>query len=74
MARREKKSTWIFLCACVWITASPFSPANMCIYIMAARRKTTGRLRWLVTARIDYGHILPRIGANSAQIGADGVT
>ena len=71
----RKKSSRIFLmCACARITASPFSPANMCIYIMVARRKTTGRLRWLVTARIDYWHILSRIGANVAQIGSDGAT
>ena len=70
----RKKSTWIFSCARVRITASPFSPANMCIYIMVARRKTTGRLRWLVTVRIDHGHILSRIGANPAQIGSGGAT
>ena len=51
----RKKSTWIFSCARVRITASPFSPANMCIYIMVARRKTTGRLRWLeLTMGISY--------------------
>ena len=70
----RKKSTWIFSCARVRITASPFSPANMCIYIMVARRKTTGRLRWLVAARIDYWHILPMVNANVAQIGSDGAT
>ena len=70
----RKKSSRIFSCARVRITASPFPPANMCIYIMVARRKTTGRLRWLVAARIDHGHILPRIGANPAQIGSGGMT
>ena len=70
----RKKSTWIFSCARVRITASPFFPANMCIYIMVARRKTTGRLRWLVTVRIDHGHILPMVNANPAQIGSDGAT
>ena len=74
MARRKKKSTWIFSCARVRITASPFSPANMCIYIMVTRRKTTERLRWLVTVRIDHGHILPMVDVNSAQIGTGGAT
>ena len=74
MDRREKNRAEFFSCARVQVTASPFSPENMCIYIMVARRKTTGRLRWLVTARIDYWHILPRIGANLAQIGSDGAT
>ena len=46
----RKKSTWIFSCVRVRITASSFSPANMCIYIMVARRKTIGRLRWLESA------------------------
>ena len=31
-------------------------------------------LRTDVEARIDYGYILPRIGANLAQIGTDGAT
>ena len=70
----RKKSSRIFSCAYVQVTASPFSPANMCIYIMVARRKTTWRLRWLVAARINCGYILPRIGANPAQIGSDGAT
>ena len=70
----RKKSSWIFSCVRVQVTASPFSPANMCIYIMVARRKTTGRLRWLVAARIDYWHILPMVNANVAQIGSDGAT
>ena len=70
----RKKSSRIFSCARVQVTASPFSPANMCIYIMVARRKTTGRLRWLVTVRIDHGHILPMVNANLAQIGTDGAT
>ena len=35
----------------------------------AAQTNRTG-----VTDRIDYGHILPRIGANSAQINTDGAT
>ena len=51
----RKKSSRIFSCARVQVTASPFSPANMCIYIMVARRKTTGRLRWLeLTIGISY--------------------
>ena len=74
MARREKNRAGFFLCARVQVTASPFSPANMCIYIMVARRKTTGRLRWLVAARIDHGHILPMVNANVAQICSDGAT
>ena len=74
MAWRGKKSSRIFSCVRVQVTASPFSPANMCIYIMVARRKTTGRLRWLVTFRIDHGHILPMVNANVAQIGTDGAT
>ena len=67
----RKKSSWIFSCVRVQVTASPFSPANMCIYIMVARRKTTGRLRWLESA---VGIYLPMVGANSAQIGSDGAT
>ena len=74
MSRREKNRAGFFSCARVRITASPFSPENMCIYIMVARRKTTGRLRWLVTVRIDHGHILPMADANVAQIGTDGAT
>ena len=74
MARREKNRAEFFSCVRVQVTASPFSPANMCIYIMVARRKTTGRLRWLVAARIDYWHILPMVNANVAQIGSDGAT
>ena len=35
----------------------------------AAQMNRTG-----MTARIDYGHILPRIGANLAQIGTGGAT
>ena len=70
----QKKSSRIFSFVRVRITASLFSPANMCIYIMVARRKTTWRLCWLVTARISYGYILPRIGANPAQISSDGAT
>ena len=70
----RKKSSWIFSCARVRITASPFSPANMCIYIMVARRKRIWRLCWFVAAWIDYGHILPMVNVNSAQIGTDGVT
>ena len=70
----RKKSTWIFSCARVRITASPFFPANMCIYIMVARRKRLWQLCWLVAARINCGYILPRIGANPAQIGSCGMT
>ena len=70
----RKKSTWIFSCARVQVTASPFSPANMCIYIMVARRKRLWQLCWLVAARINCGYILPRIGANPAQIGSGGMT
>ena len=70
----RKKSTWIFSCVRVRITASSFSPANMCIYIMVARRKRLWQLCWLVVARISCGYILPRIGANSAQIGLGGAT
>ena len=70
----REKSTWIFSCARVQVTASPFSPANMCIYIMVARRKRLWQLCWLVAARISCGYILPRIGANPAQIGSDGAT
>ena len=73
MARREKIEP-DFSHARVRITASPFSPANMCIYIMVARRKTTGSLMWLVTVRIEHGHILPMVNVNSAQIGSDGAT
>ena len=71
MDRREKNRAEFFTCARVQVTASPFSPANMCIYIMVARRKTTGRLRWLESA---VGIYLPMVGANSAQIGSDGAT
>ena len=74
MAWRGKNRPGFFSCAYVRITASPFSPANMCIYIMVARRKTAGSLRWLVTARIDSGHILSRVDVNSAQIGTGGAT
>ena len=70
----RKKSSRIFSCARVQVTASPFSPANMCIYIMVARRKRLWQLCWLVAARISCGYILPRIGANSAQIGTGGAT
>ena len=70
----RKKSSRIFSCARVQVTASPFSPANMCIYIMVARRKRLWQLCWLVAARINCGYILPRIGANPAQIGSGGMT
>ena len=33
----RKKSSRIFSCACVRITTSSFSPANMCIYIIGSR-------------------------------------
>lgn len=33
----QKKSSRIFSCARVRITASPFSPTNMCIYIIGSR-------------------------------------
>ena len=70
----RKKSSRIFSCARVRITATPFSPANMCIYITGSRgAKRLWQLCWLVTVRIDLGHILPMVNANSAQIGTDGV-
>ena len=37
MARREKNRAEFFSCARVRITASPFSPANMYVYIIGSR-------------------------------------
>ena len=71
----RKKSSRIFSCAYVQVTASLFSPANMYVYIIGSPgAKRLWQLCWLVAARISCGHILPRIGANPAQIGSDGAT
>lgn len=64
----RKKSTWIFLmCVCSDQVKRIF-PSNICLYIIAAATW----LRIGVATQIDYGHILPRIDANSAQIGTGG--
>ena len=67
----RKKSSRIFSYARVRIRSNEFSPNNICLYIIAAG---VARLRIGVAARIDYGHILPRVDINSAQIGTDGST
>ena len=68
MARREKNRAGFFSCARVRIRSNEFSPGNICLYIIAATLRTG------VAARIGYGHIVPMVGANSAQIGTDGAT
>ena len=55
----------------VWIRFDEFSPSNICLYIIAVGAE---RLRIGMAARIDYGHILPRVDVNSAHIGTDGAT
>ena len=71
----RKKSSRIFSCARVRIRLNEFSPSNMCLYtIAAALCKQTGRLMTSVAARIGYGYILPKVNANSAQIGTDDAT
>ena len=50
-------------------------PRQICAYILWSRgAKRLWQLCWLVAARINCGYILPRIGANVAQIGSDGAT
>ena len=53
------------------VRLNEFSPGNICLYIIAAG---VAWLRTGVAARIGYGHILPIVDINSAQIGTDGAT
>ena len=71
----RKKSSRIFLmCACSDYSVTIFPGKYVRIYNRVARRKRLWQLCWLVAARISCGYILPRIGANPAQIGSDGMT
>ena len=74
MARREKIDLDFLMCACVDYNIIIFPGKYVHIYNRVARRKRIWWLCWFVAARIDHGHILLRISANSAQIGIDGAT
>ena len=71
----REKSSRIFSCARVRITASLFSPANMYVYIIGSPG-ANGCGRSVGSWRLEsaVGIYLPRIGANVAQIGSDGAT
>ena len=74
MARRKKIEQDFLMCACADYNIIIFPGKYVCIYNRVARRKRIWLLCWLVAARIDHGHILPRANINSAQIGIDGAT
>ena len=62
------------MCACADYNIIIFPGKYVHIYNRVARHKRIWWLCWFVAARIDHGHILPRVSANSAQIGTDGAT
>ena len=73
MARREKIEPDFLMCACADYIVAIFPGKYVHIYNRLTRRKRIWRLCWLVAARIDYGHILPTVDANVAQIGTGGM-
>ena len=62
------------MCMCADYNIIIFPGKYVHIYNRVARRKRIWWLCWFVEARIGYGHILPMVDANVAQIGTDDAT
>ena len=74
MDRRGKIEPDFLMCACADYNIIIFPGKYVHIYNRVARRKRIWWLCWFVAARIDHGHILPRVDISSAQIGTGGAT